>query len=160
MYKEKTESEERVYLTMPMCDKAVTHETSGEFIIPDYQPELRRLLGVSERVLPPARYVSGKGVECNGTVDYTVIYVGADGGVYSISASTEYELCVPVDNADEFELSDGSCVAIRTQCDGTTARVTSPRKISVRSRLSSHVRAYGKVRLEDTCAESGGMQRL
>ena len=160
MYKEKTESEERVYLTMPMCDKAVTHETSGEFIIPDYQPELRRLLGVSERVLPPARYVSGKGVECNGTVDYTVIYVGADGGVYSISASTEYELCVPVDNADEFELSDGSCVAIRTQCDGTTARVTSPRKISVRSRLSSHVRAYGKVRLEDTCADSVGMQRL
>ena len=160
MYKEKTESEGLVYLTMPMCDKTVTHETSGEFIIPDYQPELRRLLGVSERVLPPARYVSGKGVECNGTVDYTVLYIGADGGVYSISVSSEYELCVPLDSPDEFELSDGSCVAIRTQCDGTTARVTSPRKISIKSRLSSHVRAYGKVKLEDSCTDTVGMQRL
>ena len=160
MYKEKTESEGLVCLTMPMCDKTVTHETSGEFIIPDYQPELRRLLGVSERVLPPARYVSGKGVECNGTVDYTVLYVGADGGVYSLSVSSEYELCVPLDNTDEFELSEGSSVAIRTQCDGTTARVTSPRKISIRSRLSSHVRAYGNIRLDDTCAETAGIQRL
>ena len=160
MYKEKTEGEGLVCLTMPMCDKTVTHETSGDFIIPDYQPELRRLLGVSERVLPPARYVSGKGVECNGTVDYTVLYMGADGGVYSLSVSSEYELCVPIDNVDCFELSEGSSVAIHTRCDGTTARVTSPRKISIRSKLASHVRAYGNVKLEDGCAESAGIQRL
>ena len=160
MNKEKTESEGLVYITMPMCDRTVNHEASGEFIIPDYQPELRRLLSVSERVLPPAKYVSGKGVECNGTVDYTVLYVGADGGVYSMSVSSEYEFGIPLDNVSDFELSEGSSVILCTECEGISARVTSPRKISIKSRLLSHVRAYGKIRLDDGCAEAEGMQRL
>lgn len=160
MNNERTESEGLVYITMPMCDRIVNHEASGEFVIPDYQPELRRLLNVSERILPPAKYVSGKGVECNGSVDYTVLYVGADGGVYSMSVSSEYEFCIPMDNVSDFELSEGSSVLVRTDCEGISSRVTSPRKISIKSRLLSHVRAYGRVRLEDGCADGEGMQRL
>ncbi|MBE6668457.1 MAG: hypothetical protein E7607_09145 [Ruminococcaceae bacterium] len=160
MNKERTEGEGLVYITMPMCDRTVNHETSGEFIIPDYQPELRRLLSVREKVLPPAKYVSGKGVECNGTVDYTILYVGADGGIYSMSVSSEYEFGIPLDNISDFELSEGSSVLLRTECEGISARVTSPRKISIKSRLLSHVRAYGRMRLDDGCADTEGMQRL
>ena len=64
-----------------LCDRTVGCEVSGDFTLPDGQPEIRRLLAVNERVLPPAKYVSSSGVECNGTVDYSVLYVGTDGGL-------------------------------------------------------------------------------
>ena len=62
------------WVTVPMCDRTVTTEVSGDFTLPDYQPELRRLLSVVPTVLPPAKYVGSGRVELNGTVDYLVLY--------------------------------------------------------------------------------------
>ena len=67
--------------TMPLCDRTVNTEINGEYTLPDYQPEIRRLLNVGLTVLPPAKYVGAGGVELNGTVEYRVLYVGGDGGL-------------------------------------------------------------------------------
>jgi len=128
-----------------VCDKTVSHEVSGDHILPDYQPEIRRILSVSEKILPPAKYVSHSGVECNGNIDYKILYVGVDGGLYSANMSAEYDLTVPVEDAGEFELSNGVQTVVHTVCDGSSARVSSPRKINIKSRLSSHVRAYAQL---------------
>ena len=71
-------------VTVLLCDRTVNTEVSGDFTLPDYQPELRRLLAVMPTPLPPAKYVGSTGVELNGTVDYQVLYVGGDGGIYSV----------------------------------------------------------------------------
>ena len=136
-------------ITMPMCDRTVSCEVSADITLPDYQPELRRLLGVSERILPPAKYVSGSGVECNGTVDYRILYVGADGGLYGTTFSSEYEIDIPIENGSDFELTEGACTTVCTVCEGSTVRVTSPRKINVKSRLRSHIRSYANMRTEE-----------
>ncbi|MBR0443324.1 MAG: hypothetical protein IIX15_03200, partial [Clostridia bacterium] len=44
-------------LQLPICDRMVITEVSGEVSLPDYQPEIKRLLRVSATVQPPTRYV-------------------------------------------------------------------------------------------------------
>ena len=34
-------------LTLPICDKVITQDISGDFSLPDYQPEIKRLLRIT-----------------------------------------------------------------------------------------------------------------
>ena len=62
------------YAVMPLCESTVTQEVTGDYTLPDYQPEVRRVLHVGVQILPPAKYVSGNRVELNGNLDYTLLY--------------------------------------------------------------------------------------
>ena len=135
-------------ITGLMTDRTVSHEVSDDLTLPDHLPEPRRVLAVRGRILPPAKYVSRSGVECNGNIDYSVLYVGADGGLYSAELSSEYEMSVPIDNAYE-TLSDGTAVAVSSVSEGMTARVTAPRRINIKNRLRSRVRAYADISMTE-----------
>ena len=115
-----------------LCDRTVGCEVSGDFTLPDGQPEIRRLLAVNERVLPPAKYVSSSGVECNGTVDYSVLYVGTDGGLWSASFSSEYELEATAEEIAA-DMSCGVDTVTGVWSEGVVTRVISPKRVSVRS---------------------------
>ena len=145
-------TEKKGYLSLPIYERTFGVETSGEFTLPDYQSEIRRILCVSACVLPPARYVSESTIEFNGTVDYQVIYVGSDGNITSASLPSEYAFSVPLDRSEEF--SD-----VRVLCsvgvESVGNRVSAPRRLSIRCRLRPSVRAYGmlsneRLSFEDT----------
>ena len=142
---ESTEMEEALRLTMPLCDRLVNSEVSVDYTLPDYQPEIRRLLYVSPTVLPPAKYIGGGTAELNGTVDFQGLYVGADGGLYSFPASGEYACAVPLEQTGEFDLGEGAITLVSTVCEPVNARVTSPRRVSLRCRMRSHVRVFGQM---------------
>ncbi len=141
-----------------LCDRTVSLEVGTELTLPEHQPEARRILWVRERVLPAAKYVSASGVECNGNIDYTVLYVGADGGLYSAELSAEYETSVPMD-AGADALSDGASVTVTTVSEGVTARTASPRRISIKNRLRSHVRAYADIGMGDRELDNEELQK-
>ena len=142
---EKTEGIGACYVTMPVCRKMATMELSGDYTLPDYQPELRRLLTVSGRALPPAKYVGGGAVELDGTMEYQILYVGADGGLYSAPLTGEYSLHLPMENLSAFDLNEGVCVFATCTPESITARVTAPRKLSLRCRMKCAVGAYGRM---------------
>ncbi len=156
-------TEMRQSVNMPLCERTVSCESTGDYILPDYQPEIRRLLYVSPTVLPAAKYIGGTGAEFNGTVDYQVMYVGADGEVYTAPLSSEYSFNVPLEQTGDFELNEGVTVFASTVSENVTARVSAPRKLTLRCRLRSQVRIYGKMLLEESCiggAPEGSVQRL
>ena len=133
------------YVTMPICRKMTTVEITGDYTLPDYRPELRRLLYVSGRALPPAKYVGGGSVELDGAVEYGIVYVGADGGLYSAPLTGEYSLRQSMENLSAFDLNEGVCVMAFCVPESITARVTAPRKLSLRCRMRCAVSAYGKM---------------
>lgn len=150
-------------ITMPLCDRTVTSEVSGEYTLPDYQPEIRRLLFVEPVVLPPAKYIGGANAEFNGTVEYQMTYVGSDGGLYTAPLSGEYGFSVPLEQVGDFDLNEGVVAMATTVCENLTTRVSAPRRLSIRCRLRSHARAYGRMPMEETyggMAEPEGVQRL
>ena len=137
------------YLTLPMCEKRINAETVGEITLPDYQPEIRRVLAVMPTVLPPAKYVGGSGVEISGTVDYSVLYVGADGELYTLPMSSEYHVSLPVEGMSEFDPGAGVTLWADVTAENCSFRVTSPRKMSVRCRLRALLRAFGRILMEE-----------
>ncbi len=130
-------------LQLPICDKTVTSEVAGDFSLPDYQPEIKRLLRVSATVQPPSHYVGGGHAEFSGAVDYCILYAGNDGRVYCFPTSADYAFRLPLEAGPDFDLSDGLLCYADCEPEAVISRVAGPRRISVKCRIGARVKAYG-----------------
>lgn len=138
---------EKVFFTVGLYERSFGVEAAGDHTLPDYQSEIRRILHVDQTVLPPSVYVGSDSVEFNGTVDYQVIYVGGDGGIYSAPLSGEYSFSAPIDRSNA-RVED--VYALCSVCaEGVSTRVSAPRRLNIRSRLRPNVRIFGKVAADD-----------
>lgn len=127
-------------LPAPLLDRTTTAEVASDFALPDYLPEIKRLLRVTATVLPESRYLGASSGEFSGAVEYLVCYSGGDGGLWSTRLRQDYTTTVPLD-ADQ--LAHGLDPQADTQIDSVVSRVTAPRKLNIRSRLRSRIRAWG-----------------
>ena len=131
-----------------MCDKSVISEISGDFTLPDYQPEIKRLLRVTASILPASRYVGDRCAELSGNVDYYVVYTGSDNQIYCAPLTAEYKIEVPFDAAETSPLLNAVGYAAIV-ADNVSGRVTSPRKLSIKCRLRTRARFFGDMAIED-----------
>ena len=131
--------------SMLMCQRIVNSDISEDFTLPDYCPEIRRVLYVKEELPVPARFVSGNKIDVSGVVDYTLVYVNNDGEVCSAPLSAEYSFALPIDNAAEFDLGGGVSVIAHSFADNSSVRVSAPRRLQIRTRLRTGVCAWGKM---------------
>lgn len=112
-------------------------DVSEEFTLPDYLPEIRRVVGVRASVSSDGKYVSGEELEADGGVTYTLLYVGGDGSLAQTSETSSYTGRMRIGGEEErFTPADLilSCTAENVSC-----RVTSPRKITLSSRVKMHL---------------------
>lgn len=143
------------YVQLPVCDKGVISEISGDFTLPDYQPEIKKLLRITANVLPASRYVGDRNAEFSGNVDYYVVYAGADNQIYCAPLTTEYKVDIPLDNADASKLMNTTGYAVICS-DNVSGRVTSPRKLSIKCRLRTRARVFGDASLDDSFGGGDG----
>ena len=136
---------ENAYLSAVLFERSFGAEASADFILSDYQTEIRRILHVSQTVLPPSKYVGNDSAEFNGTIDYQVMYIGADGGIYSIPLSSDYSFSTPIDKAEHKDVIADVSVLCSVSPESVSTRVSSPRKLTIKSRLRPCVRAYAKI---------------
>jgi len=129
---------------MPICSRVINTDVSEDFTLPDYYPEIRRVLYVKEAMLQPAKFISGNKLDVGGVIDYTLVYVSNEGKLCSAPLSAEYSFLLPLENINDFEMGEGVSVMAHSVCDSSTVRVSSPRKLQIRSRISSNVSAWGK----------------
>lgn len=127
--------------------KNVTTELSSDFTLPDYYPEIRKVLCITARLSPISRYVGGSNIEFSGRADYDMVYVSGEGKPASVPLGTDFSFSVPADIPDEIDWENSGEVFADTECGEVHCRVSSPRKINVKSRLRSLVRLYGEVEL-------------
>ncbi len=116
-------------------DTSFGHDGGGDFSLPDYMPEIQRLLYVVPTVLPETKFLSGNTLEMGGSLTYSVVYLGDDGKLACTSFVSEYTadtvLSSHIDNVGE----------IFTDCEieNTACRVTGPRSINIKNRLRTRV---------------------
>ena len=136
-------------LQLPICDRTVTTEVTGEISLPVYQPEIKRLLRVSATVGVPSHYVGGGSMEFTGTVDYCVYYMGNDGQMVCYPTSTDYAVRLPLEADASFDLGDAPVCYIESHPEVIVSRVGGPRRMTVKCRLVSRVKAYASCVLEE-----------
>lgn len=151
--------EESSGVQLPVCQRTLTSDLSGDFSLPDYQPEIKRLLRIGVSISPPERYTAGDSVELEGTLDYFVLYMGNDNQLYCAPLSTDYRMTLPLSEERDREKDlgrpagapsplDGDLIcACDVTADPVTGRVTSPRRLNVKCRLKAAVKVYGTCRL-------------
>lgn len=106
-------------------------ESGGEFVLPDYMPKIQKVLRLEGKALPPSRYVGGSSVQMSGNVLHTLIYLGEDGEMGATVLPAKYEFSIPIDGGVT------PTVTATVDVDSLTYRITAPRKLSVRTRLSA-----------------------
>lgn len=115
-------------------DSTVISEVSEEFSLPDYIPEVRRILGVKAGVLPESRYIQSEGdgarLDLSGTVTYSVLYTSEDGELYALPISSSYE------GKGILPISPEAVITLPS-VEGVTVRVNAPRRLSIRSRVKN-----------------------
>ena len=119
-------------------DTAINHEVSEEFSLPDYVPEVRRVLFTRAQALPESKYISDTTVpptiELGGTVTYSIIYTNEEGELCALPLNSTYEVKAPI--------SSLGTTFIDTTVESCTTRVTAPRKLTVKSKLKSRILGF------------------
>ena len=127
-------------------DMSFGHDSGGDFSLPDYLPEIQRLLSVTPTVLPETKFLSGNVLELGGTMSYSVLYYGDDNTLACTSLVTEYS----ADTALPAAVENAGDIICDCDIENTTCRVTGPRSLNIKTRLKSRVMSDESIADEGT----------
>ena len=122
-------------VAVSVCDKKTTFDVGGEFTFAEHLPEIRKLIKVDVKPLPPVKFISGGSIQLSGGVEYNAVYLGADGEIYGVDFPGEYSFSLPFDG----DSSDGLSVSAVVTPESAVSRVSGGRRINIRCRLASDV---------------------
>ena len=127
---------------MPVCDKHLSSELNSDFTLPDYKCEIRRLLSVKATVVPPNEYVSNASAQLDGDILYKILYLGADGELYSLDLSDKYAFKLPLDFGFYAVNPDDLTLICNVNQENVGAKVLGPRKLNLKAKLSLHALGF------------------
>lgn len=111
-----------------LVTESVFTESHEEFILPDYMPEIGRVLRLSATLLPDEHFAGSDGVEFSGRVEYRLLY--SDGAGETTEAPLEGRYRYRVPNSEKTTLS-----YTEERIESIGARPSAPRKLSIRTRI-------------------------
>ncbi len=128
----------------------------GEFVLPDYLPEIRKIIRIDSKSIPSGKFIGSQKAEFAGIVAYTIIYTDAEGELCSTSLSSDYEFFCNLPAESEGDFS----IVADTSVDNTACRLFGPRKLSLRSTLKSRVHIYAKSKISELDGETEDLEKL
>lgn len=154
-----TEEKMNKKITTQICERSIGGEINAEISMPDYEPEIRRLLRVEVSLTPPAGYCDGARVGMSGDAIFRVLYAGNDGELYSTSAIESYELTEALKPSERE--TDVTCSICSVTPESIISRASAPRRISIKCKLRGQGRYFGERGLgEDPGLDIGSVERL
>ena len=131
-------------ISIPICNRVVNCDVSEDISIPEGFPEVRRVLALRENILSPARFVGAKSIDLSGAIDYTLVYLGADGNIYSAPFSAEYGFSLPFENVERMDINEGVSVICSLSADNSNVRISTPRRLQIRAGIVASVVCFGR----------------
>ena len=119
-------------MQVPLCNRSGMTELSSDFSLPDYLPEIKRLLRVRATVLPPDKYIGAGNADFTGAIEYAILYSDNDGALYCVTERGEYQFAVPLDTVADIDLNDGLTCDSDVIPEAVSGRVAAPRKEPVK----------------------------
>ncbi|MBQ0011001.1 MAG: DUF3794 domain-containing protein [Ruminococcus sp.] len=118
-------------------------ECSEKYDLPDYLPDVNRLLRTEARLGGLSHYVNGDTLEYDGTVCYQVLYMSPQGEIKSADFESPISGSMTIPGYE-----DGMNLTFRTGTNGTGCRLQGPRKLMTRTKLQWQADVYA-----DRCTE-------
>ncbi len=127
---EHMENDTKRTLSLKRFDTTHTMDVTEDFSLPDYIPEVRRIVGVQANANVDGKYRNGDELEADGSVNYTVLYIGSEGGLCAAPLTSSFDGRIPVRSAedDTFGVDD---IALAASAENVICRATAPRRLTV-----------------------------
>ncbi len=117
-------------------DTGTQTDVSEDFTLPDYHPEIRRIVGVRAAALIDGKYLSGDDLEADGSVVYTVSYSDADGRLNEVTETSSFTGRIPTNAQDaKDDRYSASDLVLGASAEGIICRVSGPRRFTLSSRV-------------------------
>ncbi len=119
---------------------AVFCESNGEYTLPDYMPEVRRVLRLEATPTVSGQFEGGDKTEVGGEMRYCLVYTDAEGNLASANLDGTFEGSVVV--------PQGSPLWVYPRVENASCRLGGPRRVSMKAGISLHPHAYRRVNCE------------
>lgn len=106
-------------------------EQGGDFILPDFLPDIRQILYVRARPKYTGKYINGEKLEYEGEILYNVLYLAEDNSIKGAVFADTYENIVDIHG-----LTGDSVIIINPIITATSWRLPNPRKINIKAKLT------------------------
>ncbi len=125
-----------------LCENIFT-ECTEDFILPDYMPEIRRVVRLESKLLPGESYTGGGKAEFEGTVLYTLFYTDTEEKLTAVPLESHYEYRVPIGAEAPDEVYTDEVL------ENVNARPSGPRRLNIRSKIRAAVHAVSQEDLQE-----------
>lgn len=122
-------------------------ESVGEYTLPDYLPEIRKLLRIETKLLPTGQFIGTGKAEFTGIAVHTLLYSDENGKLSSAVLNGDYRFAVPV------TIDGGAQIMAKSHVDRVTHRLSGPRRIGIRTGIASDVYAISEESVPTVNAE-------
>lgn len=133
MEKEETKEMIRTEVQIAGKYKEVSAESTAEYVLPDYNEDIRKVIFTKAMINPTGAFVDGDEVVFSGAIDYNLIYSDPDGEIRALDFTSDYEFPVKCD-----EESHVGAVG-NPRINSVYLRLTGPRKLNVRTGIVTNV---------------------
>ena len=110
-------------------------DVSDEVTVPDYLPEIRRVIGVTASAVTDGKYLSADQLEADGGVTFFLYYTGADGEIACLTRTVGWSCPIPLGEGEEGDRYTAADLALSVTAENPTVRVTAPRRLSLAARV-------------------------
>lgn len=120
-----------------ICGTVSLKDQSEDFILPDYLPDVKKVIAVFPHCAIKGRFMGSGTLEYEGEVSYRVLYIAEDQSVKSVLFTTGFE-----EKMGGEEFSEECVELIRPLCKNTVVRMLNPRKMNIRSSNGAEISVY------------------
>ncbi len=112
-------------------------EIAAEYNLPDYLPDVSRLLKIRACVSESSHALSGDSLEYEGKLRFTVLYATSDGSLKSAEFERDFSGNAAVSG------TSGDCdIRFEPVITAVTCRLQNPRKLTAKPKLTLHTEVY------------------
>ncbi len=118
-------------------------EVSAEYNLPDYLPDINRLLKISAKICESQHDLSGDTVEYDGRLKCTILYATGDGSLKNAEFERDFSGSAAVSG------TAGDCeIRFGAQIETVSCRLQNPRKLTAKLRLALTTAVFCTARTE------------
>lgn len=116
------------------------YEVSEEYILPDYLPDIRKILFVNAKVEENDGFIQEGKAEYSGDIVFNVVYMGDTGQVKCVTQAYPY-----TNYLSNEAIYDDSVIETVTKVENRSVRAVSPRKLLLKGKVVSDISIFNKI---------------
>lgn len=130
MFMQNSENDMGHSVLIKTFEGAGTKEVSTEYNLPDYLPDINRLLKVSAKIGESSKYLSADMLEYDGKLKFYIVYATSDGNIRSAEFGTDFSGETAVSGAA------GDCdILFEPGIANVSCRLQNPRKLTAKAKI-------------------------